>query len=380
MYYMPGPDVTAADLADAHWSLAVDHVPFVILSWCGGNNPASIIPGIVAGKYDTDINDFAHAVKTQLSPYGRTIIRPFWEFNYTGSEWNDVNYGGNAATFVAAWQHFVNIFRADGVTNVKWDWNPNRTAGQSQDPTAYYPGSGYVDWIGIDAYPKHQWLTLQQLVTTSGGGAGFDWYDTFKTYGKPLMVGETGIQPENAYSGGQTRATWWNDALTELEGPLSAIRAIEYFDSSQSTNWTYAAPGTDSGDSAAQALAAAISVASNCFLNVLAANCNGGPPPPPPPAITISSPAGGSTLRGTVNVTMSVSGAVAKVELLINNTVVDTASASPYTYSWNTKSYKNGSYSLLAEAFDSSGSEYSSSPVTVRVHHRFSSVPLAPRP
>ena len=73
----------------------MDRVPFVTLSWSTGNNPNSIIPDIVAGKYDRDITDFATAVKTELSPYGRILIRPFWEFNFTGSEWNDVHYGGN---------------------------------------------------------------------------------------------------------------------------------------------------------------------------------------------------------------------------------------------------------------------------------------------
>jgi hypothetical protein len=44
-------------------------------------------------------------VKAELSPYGRILIRPFWEFNYTGSEWNDVHYGGDAPTFVSAWRY-----------------------------------------------------------------------------------------------------------------------------------------------------------------------------------------------------------------------------------------------------------------------------------
>ncbi len=35
LYYLP-TDVTRSDLADARWSLAVDHVPFVILSWSTG--------------------------------------------------------------------------------------------------------------------------------------------------------------------------------------------------------------------------------------------------------------------------------------------------------------------------------------------------------
>jgi hypothetical protein len=282
LYYVPA-DVTPGDLADAHWSLTVDRVPFVTLSWATGNNPNTIIPDIVAGKYDRDISGFASAVKTELSPYGRILIRPFWEFNFTGSEWNDVHYSGNPNEFIAAWRHFVNIFRANNVGNVKWLWNPIRVGGsQAQNPVPYYPGSSYVDWIGIDAYPKNTWLTLQQLATTSGGSSGFDWYDTFKTYGKPLMFGEVGIMPANLYgSGAPTRATWWSDALSELKNQLTAVRAIEYFDSSTGHNWMYDAPGTFPGDSGAEALAAAEHFASRCHMDVLSAACAARPSPKP---------------------------------------------------------------------------------------------------
>jgi hypothetical protein len=276
LYYLP-LDVTPGDLVNAHWSLAVDRVPFVILSWATGNNPITIIPGIATGRYDTDIVNFAKAVKSELSPYGHILIRPFWEFNYTGSEWNDVHYGDNPAEFIRAWRHVVDIFRSNGVGNVKWVWNPIRVASnQAQNPVSYYPGSGYVDWIGIDAYPKHTWLTLQQLATTSSGGSSFDWYDTFKSYGKPLMFGEVGILPANVYGvGAPSRATWWHDALSELENNLPAVKAIEYFDSSAGYDWRYDAPGTLAGDSGRAALTAARDVALNCYLDVLSKACSG---------------------------------------------------------------------------------------------------------
>jgi hypothetical protein len=283
MYYLPA-HVTSADLADAHWSLASDHVPFVVLSWATGNNPGTIIPDIAAGKYDTEITDFAYAVKAQLSPYGHILIRPFWEFNFTGGEWNDIHYKDNPATFISAWHHFINIFRADHVGNVKWLWNPIRIGGsQAQNPVPYYPGNSYVDWIGIDAYPKNRWLTLQQLVTTSGGSSNFDWYQTFSGYDKPLMVGEVGILPATAYGGhAPARATWWMDALSELRHSLTQIRAIEYFDSDTSYDWRYDAPGTAPGDSGAEALDAARAVARSCYLNVFSRTCSRPTPRPKP--------------------------------------------------------------------------------------------------
>jgi hypothetical protein len=275
MYYLP-TSVSSTDLAGPHWSLATDHVPFVILSWSTGNNPNTIIPGIAAGKYDSQIASFAAAVKSQLSPYGHILIRPFWEFNFTGSEWNGIHYGNNPAVFIAAWRHFVNIFRAQHVANVKWLWNPIRIGGnQAQDPVPYYPGSAYVDWIGLDAYPKNQWLTLQQLATTSGGNSGFNWYQTFSAYGKPLMFGEVGILPASAYgSGAPSRATWWADAMSELRHSITNVKAIEYFDSDTAYDWRYDASGAAPGDSGAAALAAARDVAHSCYLDSLARACH----------------------------------------------------------------------------------------------------------
>jgi hypothetical protein len=273
MYYLP-TSVTATDLAGPHWSLATDHVPFVILSWSTGNNPNTIIPDIAAGKYDRQIASFADAVRSQLSPYGHILIRPFWEFNFTGTEWNDIHYGNKPGVFVAAWRHFVNIFRAHRVANVKWLWNPIRIGGsQAQDPTPYYPGGNYVDWIGIDAYPKNRWLTLQQLATTSGGRSSFDWYQTFSAYGKPLMFGEVGILPASAYgSGAPTRATWWADAMSELRHSLTGVKAIEYFDSDTAYDWRYDASG-GAGDSGVAALAAAREAAHSCYLDTQVRAC-----------------------------------------------------------------------------------------------------------
>jgi len=297
MYYLP-THVTIGNIAGAHWSLATDHVPFVILSWSTGNNPDTIIPGIAAGKYDSEITRFANAVKSQLSPYGHTLIRPFWEFNFTGSEWNDIHYGNRSTVFIAAWRHFVNIFRAHHVENVKWLWNPIRVGGsQAQDPVPYYPGSSYVDWIGIDAYPKHKWLTLQQLATTSGGSSNFDWYHTFSRYGKPLMFGEVGILPASFYgSGAPTRATWWKDALNELRHSLTRVKAIEYFDSDTAYDWRYDAPGKSRGDSGVAALEAARGVTRSCYLNVQSRACRH-PAPHPSVSRESSPPLSSATAR-----------------------------------------------------------------------------------
>lgn len=89
------------------------------------------------------------------------------------------------------------------------------------------------------------------------------------------------------------------------------------------------------------------------------------------PAVTITSPAGGTTISGTVAVASSVSDnvAVIKVEFYVNGALQTTDTAAPYTFSWNTSSFANGTYTLSAKAYDAAGNVGQSSAVSVSVNN-----------
>ena len=67
----------------------------------------------------------------------------------------------------------------------------------------------------------------------------------------------------------------------------------------------------------------------------------------------------------TANATAAAGATISQVEFLQGTTVVGTAMASPYTFSWT--NVAAGSYSLMARATDSRTSRASSSPVTISV-------------
>ena len=57
--------------------------------------------------------------------------------------------------FIAMWRHVWRLFQAAGATNVLWLWSPNIESGNLLPPpalSASYPGSKYVDWVGLDGY------------------------------------------------------------------------------------------------------------------------------------------------------------------------------------------------------------------------------------
>src|SRR5207247_1867826 len=88
--------------------------------------------------------------------------------------------------------------------------------------------------------------------------------------------------------------------------------------------------------------------------------------------VTVTAPASGSTVSGTVTVSASVTIVglltVAGVQFKLDGANLggeDTSS--PYSVSWNTTGASNGSHTLTARARDAAGNATTSSPVTVTV-------------
>src|SRR5205807_342420 len=98
-------------------------------------------------------------------------------------------------------------------------------------------------------------------------------------------------------------------------------------------------------------------------------------PPLPLPGgsliVTITSPAPGSPVSGTVQVNASVSivGSltVSQVQFFRDGNFIGSDSAAPYSVSWNTTSTNNGSHTLTAVATDILNVRWNSNPVTVTV-------------
>ncbi len=89
-----------------------------------------------------------------------------------------------------------------------------------------------------------------------------------------------------------------------------------------------------------------------------------------PPTVSITAPSGGSTVSGTVTVSASASdnsGTVSLVELYVDGTLKASDTASPWSFSWDTRTGANGSHTLTARAYDPSGNVGTSAGVAVTV-------------
>jgi hypothetical protein len=89
-----------------------------------------------------------------------------------------------------------------------------------------------------------------------------------------------------------------------------------------------------------------------------------------PPTVSITAPAGGATVSGTITIAATAADnvSVANVQFRVNGANLGAPdTASPYSVSWNTIPGGNGSFSLTAVATDGSGNQTTSAPVTVTV-------------
>jgi mannan endo-1,4-beta-mannosidase len=106
------------------------------------------LTAIASGQYDAYLHSYASAVKA----FGGRVILSFGhEMNGYWYSW--AHHHTSPAAFVAAWRHIVTVFRAAGARYVTWLWTVNIMNGHSiPSPKRWWPGSSYVNWVGIDGY------------------------------------------------------------------------------------------------------------------------------------------------------------------------------------------------------------------------------------
>jgi hypothetical protein len=97
---------------------------------------------------------------------------------------------------------------------------------------------------------------------------------------------------------------------------------------------------------------------------------NGPPPDTTPPSVSITAPANGATVSGTVNVTASASDDIGVASVQFRLDGVDAGApdtGAPYAIAWNTATASDGTHTISAVARDAAGNTTTSAPVTVTV-------------
>lgn len=224
-----------AEFPTASLDTVVAHGALPMITWepwdtsAGVTQPAYALRAIVAGDHDAYIHRWARAAVT----WDQTLYLRFaHEMNGNWYPWSVGVNGNSAADYVAAWQHVVEIFRAEGATRVRWVWCPNVAYTGSTPFADAYPGDPYVDWMALDGYnrgtsqPGSTWRSLRDVFAPS-----HDALAALST--RPMMIAEVSSAEE-----GGDKAAWIRvGLLTDLPTFLPRIRAVVWFDENKESDW-----------------------------------------------------------------------------------------------------------------------------------------------
>jgi hypothetical protein len=148
------------------------------------------IASIASGHYDGYLTAFANALRSYRHP---VILSFGHEMN---GYWYSWGYQHTSPTvFVAAWRHIVALFRALGARNVTWMWTVNTIHSRANvpNPRRWWPGSTYVNWVGIDGYYFNPTSSFAPLFGPTIAAVR-------ALTGDPILIAETGALPSAGQS------------------------------------------------------------------------------------------------------------------------------------------------------------------------------------
>lgn len=179
------------------------------------------LEAVVNGSQDAAIKKWAQEAKAWGHPF---LFAPWWEMNGNWYAW------GRSPDFVAAWRHFHDLVVGEGATNVTWTWVTNSIwSDPESNPSPYYPGDQYVDWVGLDSYnwgrnpaQPDRWINPDQTLTPT--------LNIIKELAptKPIAIVENA---STEYGGNKT--DWIREMLTAYLPHHPEIKAYLWF------NWNF---------------------------------------------------------------------------------------------------------------------------------------------
>ena len=170
---------------------------------------------IADGAADAQLRAFADGAKAYAWP---VFVDFDHEFNGDWYPWG--TQAASPAQFVAAWRHVHEVVEEAGAGNIEWVWSPNVVNPVPDvDLAAYWPGSAYVDVVGIVGYytDEHGEDSYAALY-----GHTEQVVDAFAE-NKPFLITESGAEQ------GAQKAAWVTDLLAGVRTDPRMLGLV-YFD------------------------------------------------------------------------------------------------------------------------------------------------------
>lgn len=219
--WIAGVDQEQALLQNLADTRASAHQVIVSLEpWAiSGLSASNLLQDVVAGKYDLNIQwacrDFATHPGTVTVRWGHEMENLTGRYPWATS---------NATAFVAAYRYFVDKCRALA-PNTRYMWSP---AG-NRNLSAYWPGSMYVDYLGLSVYDYPDWEVSYYGYNRSFHQNFTERYGYVANYSKPVFIAEFAAT-------GSSQVQWLADALADMSNfPL--LQGAIFFNAKDPAGW-----------------------------------------------------------------------------------------------------------------------------------------------
>ncbi|MDD5492547.1 MAG: glycosyl hydrolase [bacterium] len=156
--------------------------------WMSGTT----VNGNVLDLIDNSVYD---ANLDALGNWIKNLARPV--YLRVGYEFDNPDFGYDAEKYVRAYKHVVDHLRAQGITNVAYVWHSYASA-NSVTAINWYPGDGYVDWVGISFFATDNIARMNDIAAIA------------VQHGKPLMIAEATPYGIGTLSGQSSWDTWFD--------------------------------------------------------------------------------------------------------------------------------------------------------------------------
>jgi len=191
---------------------------------------------ILEGTWNRYIDDWADAARA----FGHPMIVSFGdEMNGDWFPWSGILYGGakpvpgqpneweGPELFKRTFRYVVARVRARGAHNIQWLFQTNNYSSPVDKwnaAPAYYPGSDYVDWLGMSVYGQQfidePWSNFAPLI---------EWpYEEMAAVDptKPIMIAEWAA---GEFRGSGDKAQWIAEAFEIMRTKLPRVKAAVYW-------------------------------------------------------------------------------------------------------------------------------------------------------
>ena len=177
----------------------------------------AFLQAVQRGRYDGVLTVFGKQIKA----YQRPVLLSFAPaFDDVSQPWG-TRQDSTLTLYRQAWQYMVRFYRRQQLSNIVWVWCPVKPS----TFIAHYPGTDYVDWLGVDVMndpatsvdgQTHSFAALYQVTHNT-----IRMHEAYGIRQKPILLTRFGLPLLNA-----TNSQWTADALDVIRERYPEIRGV----------------------------------------------------------------------------------------------------------------------------------------------------------